>query len=73
LLKNAHLAVSAILLAARVNAKPPEFACNNAKAEGGNNRQGKNKNNALKESGHTHHRGGLQEAADRLSLDAIIS
>ena len=58
LAKNGHLAVGAVLLASGVNAKPAKLAEEKAQAEGGKDRQGKNKDKSLEESRHTHHRGG---------------
>src|ERR1019366_2979583 len=53
-----HLAVSAILLAAGMDAEQSELTKTEAEAEGGENRRGKNEEHSLKESRHTHHRGG---------------
>jgi hypothetical protein len=50
--------VSAILLAARMNAKPAKLAEEKAQAQGGKDRRGKNENKSLEKSRHTHHRGG---------------
>jgi len=52
------LAVGAILLAAGMHAKPAKLAKEKAQAEGGKDGRGKNEDKSLKESRHTHHRGG---------------
>ena len=52
-----HLAVSAIGLAAGMNAKPAKLAEGKAEAEGGEDRHGKHEDKTLKESRHKHHRG----------------
>ena len=56
LLVDAHLAISAILLAAGMNAKPAKLAKEKAQAEGGEDRHGKNEDKTLEESCHAHHR-----------------
>src|ERR1017187_7379172 len=58
LLKDAHLAIGSIGLAAGMNAKPAELANKEAKAEGGKDRDGKHEDKTLDKSRHTHHRGG---------------
>ena len=65
---DAHLAVGAILIAAGMNAEQAEFAQGKAQAEGGKDGYGKHKDRTLKESGHTHHRGGPQGETGRIPL-----
>ncbi len=70
---DAHLAVSGILFVAGMNADPAELAQCQAQAENGEDHNGNRKDNTLEESGHTHHRGGLQGEASRSHLiDAMI-
>ena len=56
---DAHLAVSAILLAAGMNAKEAELAQSEAEAKGSEDGHGKHEDKTLEESRHNHHRGGL--------------
>ena len=65
---DAHLAVGAILVAAGVNAEQAELAQGKAQAEGGKDGHGEHKDRTLKESGHTHHRGGPQGEAGRIPI-----
>ena len=54
-----HLAVSAILLAAGMNAEQAKLSQAKAQAKGSKNRHGKNEHDTLEDSRHTHHRGSL--------------
>jgi hypothetical protein len=70
---DAHLPVSAILLAAGMDAQQPKLTQRKAQAKGGTDRHGKNEDKPLKELRHTHHRGGFLGKQAARPLSAIIA
>ena len=58
-----HLAVSAILVSAGMNAEQAKLTQPKAQAESSEDRHGKNEHQTFKESGHTHHREAAGEQA----------
>ena len=52
-----HLAVGAVLVAARVHTKPAELGKGKAEAQNREDADSKNEHKSLEQSGHTHHRG----------------
>jgi hypothetical protein len=70
---DAHLAVSAVLLAAGMDAEPAIFTEGKAQAKGRKDSHGEDEDETLEESRHGHHRESLQGNGALTYIDVMIA